>query len=289
MLTTILKFSLLSCFLTLVSTTVATAFSLDVLTPINEIVGTTSDIPLSGGSENFGTNVSVGDSARFRLGDADTSTELAQLEIVYSADNGITNTTTNDHQIMIAQTSNSQNLMDTGTISILVNSDVAGGGGEFTFNWFSANPSGISNTPLDLEILYTLYDIDFNQAVSFDSSEAQSITVDGNTRLTTNIDSVTVSIFDGGNTDSTIDEPLNAVQVLSQQSSSDVFNLERTSGSGNALYIFEFRDPSLNIDFSNPETISTVPFEFSPTLGLLISTFGGLSLYMKRRANLDTN
>ena len=77
--------------------------------------------------------------------------------------------------------------------------------------------------------------------------------------------------------------------AISQQSSSDVFNLERTSGSGNALYIFEFRDPSLNIDFSNPETISTVPFEFSPTLGLLISTFGGLSLYMKRRANLDTN
>ncbi len=279
-----LKFGFLSSLLLLIPTTAAQAFSLELSEPIgNEIFNTSRSVPGSGGSENFGTSVSVGDSVRFRVNKEGETTEFAQLEIVYSADNGVTNTTTNDHQVMIVQTENSQGFTDTGTLTILLSLNESGGSGEFTFNWYDALPGETSTTSKELEILYTTYDLDFRQEIFFDSSQAQSITLDGSTLLDSTIGSTT-NIFDPSNSNSTINEPKNAAQILSQQSSSHVFSVGKTTGTGNALYMFEFRDPSNNITFTNPST-QNVPFEFSPGLGLLIcSVFWG-SVYLKRRIN----
>ena len=80
-----------------------------------------------------------------------------------------------------------------------------------------------------------------------------------------------------------INEPKNAVQILSQDSSSHTFNVGKVSGSGNALFMFEFRDPSNNITFTDPYT-QEIPFEFSPTLGLLLS--GGICAGLHGRKKL---
>lgn len=281
MLRNILKFGLLPFLLVLTSIRTAEAFSLEIFEPIgNEIFNTSRSVPGGGGSENFGTSVSVGDRVRFRVREEGQTDEFAQLEVVYSADNGVRNTTADDHQVMLVQTEDSQGLTDSGTISILINLDTSGGSGEFTFNWYDPLPGGTSTTPQELEILYTTYDLDFNQEIFFDSEEAQTITLDGNTRLDSTIGSTT-NIFDPSNSSSTISEPRNAAQILSRQSSSDVFSVGKTTGTGNALYMFEFRNPSNNINFTDPVT-QEVPFKFSSGLGLLIcSVFWG-SVYLKR-------
>ena len=129
MLKNILKFGLLPFLLVLTSTKIAEALSLEIFgDPINEIVGTTSDVPGGGSSNNFPTSVSVGEAARFRVTKEGEEVDFAELEIVYSADNGVA-----DNQVMIVQTSNSQGLTDTGTVSILLTLDQSGGNGEFTF------------------------------------------------------------------------------------------------------------------------------------------------------------
>ncbi len=130
MLKNILKFGLLPFLLVLNSTKIAEALSLQIFgDPINEIFGTTSDVPGGGTAANFPPSVSVGDAARFRVKKEGENDEFAQLEIKYSADNGVAN-----NKVMIAQTSNSQGLMDDSTVSILLTLDQSGGNGEFTFN-----------------------------------------------------------------------------------------------------------------------------------------------------------
>ncbi|MDJ0900403.1 MAG: hypothetical protein QNJ55_16485 [Xenococcus sp. MO_188.B8] len=277
----ILKFGLPSLLLVLTPTTIVEAVSLEIFgDPIDEIVGTTSAIPGSGSSNNFPASVSVGDAARFRVRQTGETNEFAQLEIVYSADNGVA-----DNKVMIAQTSNSQGLTDSGTASILLTLDQSGGNGEFTFKWYEALPGGTSTTPKDLEILYTTYDLDYRQEISFNSSIAQSFSLDGSTRLNYTIDSTTNVYDPSPGSKSTFNEPKNAVQVLSQESSSHSFSLGKTTGSGNALYMFEFRDPSNNITLNDPIT-QEVPFTFSPVIGLLTSAFFWGLGYLRRRMNL---
>ena len=280
MLKNILKFGLLPFLLVLTSTKIAEAVSLEIFgAPINEIVGTTSDVPGGGTSDNFPTSVSVGDAARFRVRKEGETDEFAQLEIKYSADNGVAN-----NKVMIAQTSNSQGLMDDGTVSILLTLDQSGGNGEFTFNWYEALPGGTSTTPKDLAILYTTYDLDWQQEISFNSSIGQSITLDGSTKLGYTIDrAATTNVYDPfPGSSSSFNDSQNAVQILSQESSSHPFSVGKTTGSGNALYMFEFRDPSDNITFNDPFT-QPVPFKFSPVIGLLTSAVFWGSLYLKCR------
>lgn len=264
-----LKLGLLSFTLLLTSATAASAASLELFgDPIQEVVDTTSDIPVNtgGSNANFPSSAPVGSFAQFRVRKEGETDEFAQLRITYSGDNGVT-----DNKVMIAQTSDSQGLTDTGTASILLTLDQDAGSGDFTFNWYEP-ASGTSTTPKDLDVLYTTYDLDFNQQISFDSSEAQSITLDGSTKLTSTIDSTT-EVYDGANSNSSFNEPKNAVQILSENSASHTFSVGKHTGSGNALYMFEFRDPSNNISFTNPNT-QQVPFEFSPSLGLVVC--GGL-------------
>lgn len=266
----IFKLSLLSFALLLTSATVAEAVSLELFgDPIQEVVGTTSDIPVNSGgsSANFPSSAPLGSYAQFRVKKEGETNEFAQLRITYSGDNGVT-----DNKVMIAQTSDSQGLTDTGTASILLTLDQNAGSGEFTFNWYEPSVGGTSTTPKDLAVLYTTYDLDYNQQISFDSSEAQSITLDGSTKLTSTIDSTT-EVYDGANSNSSFNEPKNAVQILSENSASHTFSVGKHTDSGNALYMFEFRDPSNNISFTNPNT-QQVPFEFSPSLGLVVC--GGL-------------
>ena len=80
--------------------------------------------------------------------------------------------------------------------------------------------------------------------------------------------------------------PENAFQILSNEASSHTLSLGKTSGTGNALFMFEFRDPSSNITFSDPDVVS-VPFEFSPVIGLFTSAIFWGSLHLKRRMNLS--
>lgn len=284
MLRNIFGLGIVSSLFVLTSLKTVAAFSLEISDPIgSEIFNTSRTVSGSGGSENFGTSVSLNDSVRFRVNKQGETSEFAQLEVIYSADNGITNTTASDHQVMIVQTENSQGLTDAGTISILLNLDENGGSGEFTFNWYEALPGGTSTTPLDIEVLYTTYDLDFNQEIFFDSSQAQSITVNGTTNLAYTIGSNT-EIYDNNNSNSTFNNPQNAAQILSKDLSSHTFSVGKRSGVENALYMFEFRDPSSNITFTNPSTVN-VPFKFSPGLGLILSAIFWGSIWFKNQVD----
>ena len=50
--------------------------------------------------------------------------------------------------------------------------------------------------------------------------------------------------------------------------------------------MFEFRDPSDNITFTNPTT-QNVPFKFSPGFGLLICSIFWVLVYLKRQVTLN--
>ncbi len=76
------------------------------------------------------------------------------------------------------------------------------------------------------------------------------------------------------------------MQILSKNTSSHTFSVGRQDANTRSLYMFEFRDPSDYIAFTNPQTYP-VPFEFSPSLGLLISASLWGPLYLKRRLKLN--
>lgn len=234
------------------------ALTFEVANAQKEISGTSTDVTGSGSTSNFDGSTTVGDFAVFDI-DAvgeSSSTDFADLRVTYQADNGSIGS-----DMMIARTSNSQGLEDTGTISVLLKIGNTGGGtAQLAFEWFAPGSfdGGVEQggiQPLTgTDVLYTTFDIDFEQLVSVQRSEVQSYTLDGSTKLTATDDGTTVRFEDSG-ANSQFDDPTTAAQFLSSANSgSQTLSMGKQKSSGNALFMFEFRDPSQTVTFTDPTT-----------------------------------
>ena len=260
------------------------AANLEISGVQTQIAGTSTDVTGSGGSANFASGTVVGDFAVFDISSVDDSTgqttSFGHLRVTYSADNGGVGS-----DIMIARTTDSQDLTDSGTLSVLMNIGGDNRTADLTFDWFTVGSfsggveqtgSSLINTPIN----YTSFDIDFQQLNAFERDDVAQYTLDGNTQLTATDDGTDIFFEDSG-ADSSFGDPTTAYQVLTRdQAASHRITMGKQSSNGNALFMFEFRDPSDVTTFTDPDT-TVVP---EPTSSLLfLSALTGFLLRRSRR------
>lgn len=252
-----------------------TVSSLAVTSASLETFNTSRAVPIgtSGSAANFALTTPDSGSVvgRFRLTDLSNNQAFADLAIRYDGTRAVSDYSTIPLSgLMVVRTEDSQNLTDSGTISFLVNQSVTSLS-RFTFDWYT--PDGLYNTPKSVAINVTTFDIDFRQQVRVNETNIQTLRLATGSRLSyaTGVNaggSVWTQVYDAGNTDSNFNEPLNATQFLTRSGSSQTIEMGKTSGNGNALFMFEFRTPSaitpnLSVEVPVPE-----PSTYAVLLGL---------------------
>ncbi|WP_238527697.1 hypothetical protein [Lentisphaera araneosa] len=204
------------------------------------IFNTSTDIPGSGGSDNT-LYMGNGSYVDFELSLENSVDPYAHLrvtvdDIIGSGSGGYGN-------LMLAQTSNSQGLTDTGTLSFLMTGN-GYNSATLTLDWYTAN--GLFDTRLEEERFITSYDIDYNQYNNFFTDDLAGIGLSENTDLTLEYDNGLANVFsDGGS--ATMSDSEHAVAVLTNEISSQEIQVGK-DGKGNVLFMFEFRNPSQNLD-----------------------------------------
>lgn len=243
-----------------------------------ELVGTTSAVPAGGVVTNFPTGtVTVGQSnAYFQLFSAQTNARFTDMRVTVIGVNGTLSTAGGRSGLMIAQTSNSQTLTDAGTMSVLSNFSAVGTNNESSvtlkFDFFVPDTTTAQSLPLEV----TSFDYDFRQFMSVLQSD---FTLEAHgTALTKTQNATTMSWTDLGNTNATFNQTSNAVALNNVPDSSFQITVGKT-GSGYSLFMFEFRDPSVNL--SSPLTPNAQVPEPSSTL-LLISALCALPFVRRR-------
>lgn len=212
-----------------------------------EIVGSTSAVPDGGTASNFSTTTLVLGTtfASFQMVLANGSnTRVADLRVTPVAVTGTLDTAGGTQSgLMVAQTSNSQGLTDTGTFSILT--DFAGpnlsGVSSMTFrlDWFQPD----TTIPLPISVEITSFDYDFNQFLRVSTGDYSNQTHGSALTAST---AAGFTRWQAGNSDSSFSNPDNAV-IFNTNMDSSMFIEVGKNGSGNSLFMFEFRDPSINL------------------------------------------
>lgn len=205
------------------------AVSLSITGSILETVGSDASVPSGGTTANTDT-WSTGTVGIFEMNGGDFYMRV-------SATNPTGSLSPGTDSLMVARTVNSQGLTDTGTLSILIRRDTTWTL-DLNFSFFTDVDLTV---PAPLTLLLTSLDIDFNQQYFVSNSSFQySVTSDP-----TNI--VTMANPPAGYTGFTAEgnanfsDPKYAVASVGSGSSFDV----RVAHNSNALYMFEFRDPSI--------------------------------------------
>ncbi|MGL4399165.1 MAG: PEP-CTERM sorting domain-containing protein [Luteolibacter sp.] len=236
-----------------------------------EIVGSLSTVLVGGSAANFSTTpVVLGTtSASFQMVLADGSgTRFADLRLTPTAIKGTLDTVGGQSGLMIVQTSNSQGLMDAGTFSILTDFAAANSGGissmTLRLDWFQPG----TTIPLPVAVEMTSFDYDFNQFLRVSNTYIAS--EEHGSALTYTSSGGVSSWVDGAGSDSSFSNPNNAV-ILNTISTSSMFIEVGKTGKDNSLFMFEFRDPSINL----------IP---EPSSALLALT-GVVGLVLRRRRN----
>ncbi len=241
-----------------------------------EIVGTSSAVPNSGDPFNFSAgNVSVGLTfASFQLLNDSTSQRFADMRVTLAAVNGTLDTSSNRSGLMIAQTSNSQGLTDTGTLSVLTGFTGAGTGGESSvtlrFDFFEPNTATAKAVPLEL----TSFDFDFRQFLRVSSADFTAAAQ--GSKLTRTSNGSTYTFSDETNSNAMFNQATNAVVLNNVVDSSFEITVGKKAGVGNSLFMFEFRDPSKVLD--TPLTPAPIPEPAAPLMATV-----ALSLIALRR------
>lgn len=244
-----------------------------------ELVGTSSIVVGSGNpSQNYNSSTAVGDFAVFDIVAVDdlnggTVTDFADLKVTYLSDNGGSGS-----NVMIARTTDSQGLTDAGTISIILQLNVAGGDAAFQFDWYAPdsfiggveqNAASLLNTPIN----YTTFDIDYRQKVVVEKSGLQSYTLNDNSAISVVDDGSAISFEDDGS-HAVANDPEAAVQfVMNDMPASHVISVGKQVSGGPALFMFEFRNPSEVVVFTDP-VFTAVPEPSSMSF-----LMGGLALF----------
>ena len=252
-----------------------------------ELVGTTKTVLGSGTNSNYSTGVTVGRSAVFDM--TKNGADFADLRVTYLSDNGSVGS-----KIMIARTVNSQGLVDTGTISVLITTTAAGGGTlgggvGLRFDWFAPGSfvGGVQQSGAALlteGIHYTTFDIDWLQYVTANLADLDSYYLHSATQLTADVTKTPgVVWFEDNDGRSDIDRPEYAAQFLTRSGdpASHEVNMGKQASPGNALFVFEFRDPSEVLDGFVPIKVSVVP-EPTNALGIMFLSVAGLMIRHRR-------
>ncbi|WP_308950667.1 PEP-CTERM sorting domain-containing protein [Thalassobacterium maritimum] len=233
-------------------------------------IGDSTTVSGSGSTANYSNETAVGDYAVFDIQTRDefdnVTSDYAQLKVTYLSDNG--NVGSN---LMIGQTVNSQGLTDTGTLSVLAT--INGGVGTVTlqFDWYTfgsfvGGAETESSSAFTDTINYTTLDIDFQQIVTVAKEDVADYTLEKTSQLTATDNGTSIAFTDDG-ADTNVDNPETAVSFTSNGSGSQQIAVGKQSTDGNALFIFEFRDPSVIAPFVEAETI---PVPEPSTAGLLL-------------------
>ncbi len=261
------------------------AFNLQLQGVQTQIAGTTTDIPEGGTQSNFGVGVQVGNFAVFDIfavDDSNNATDFADLRVTYAADNGGVGS-----NIMIAQTTNSQGLTDSGTLSVLIGlSSTTGGTVTLNFDWFMPGsfdggveqPGAAVISPTKFRI--TTFDIDFQQLVAVNRPVVENYLLNGVTLLTATDANNLITFTDDG-ADSFFNDPETAAQFLTVPSTSQTLVMGKQFEGGNALFMFEFRDPSDVTVFTDP-TITPVPEPSASGILTLLAGLAGFTVARRR-------
>ena len=255
------------------------AVSLRISDVQQELVGTSSDETGSGSTANYSGSAAVGDSAVFDVADINNQ-DFADLRVTYSSDDGGVGS-----NIMIARTSDSQGLTDDGTLSILLDIGNSGGGTiSLDFEWYTPGSfsGGVEQSGASLlsnPVNYTTFDIDFKQLVEIPDVGISQYTLDGSSVLT----DTTVPggfRFEDNGADSTFDDPTTAVGFLTDNTPQfHTITMGNQAEGGPALFMFEFRDPSDNVTFADPDVTNVPESRFSA----ILVAFGALGFALRRR------
>lgn len=213
-----------------------------------ELVGSSASVPGGGANTNFapGTVVIGTTSARFQLMAADTNTRFADMKVTVAAVTGSLGSPGGTSGLMIVQTVNSQGLQDSGTMSVLANFGAKGAGGraDLTLLFEFFQPDTETGLPVALEV--TSFDYDYNQFIEVAHTDFMAGA--HGTKLTRTSTATTTLIADTTNSDATFNQSSNAVVLNNVPDSSFEVTVGKV-GTGNALFMFEFRDPSQVLDF----------------------------------------
>lgn len=242
-----------------------------------EIVGNSSAVPAGGSTTNFSPGtVSVGTShANFRLVVSGTSTRFADMKVTLAEVNGTLDTSGSRSGLMVAQTSNSQGLTDAGTMSVLTDFTSVGAGSTSSitlrFDFFEPD----TTTPLSVALQLTSFDYDFNQFMRVSNPDFS--TEAHGSKLTKSATTPTTTTWaDTTGSDATFTQATNAVVLNNVPDSSFQITMGK-AGTGNSLFMFEFRDPSEILD-APLIPVTGVP---EPSAGLLL--LAALGLLGRRR------
>lgn len=248
--------------------------------------GTNSDIP-GGGSLTQTAVSTVGDFVDFTIGDADAIVgdkflaaninalpTVATLRVTLAAISGGT-------ELLLARTSNSQGLMDVGTVTVLLANTTPStpNNATFTFSWRNAaNTASLSG---DEQMVFTSYDIDFTQRNTVSASDYSVIGFNPVTNLTNTTNLGITNVTDPApGTTSTVDQPENAYAFITVEGDFEQsISVDKVGGGGpggftldgNQLYMFSFRSPS--------PLVEAIPEPSTALLGGL----GLLALLRRRR------
>jgi hypothetical protein len=236
---------------------------------------------------SYATDSEVGSYAVFDISttnsDTDETTAYGQLKVTYLSDDGGV-----EGNIMIAQTTSSQGLTDSGTLSVFFNTTTSGGTVTLQFDWYSLGSfvDGVEqedSSLLSQQINYTALDIDYGQVVSVSTADIDSYALEGDeeigTIVTASSDEVNgvTSFSSDSNSSSNAYESKSAVSFLSNTDGSQQITMGKTSGSGASLFLFEFRDPSEIANFVDAtETVVPEPSSAALLLGCSAVAFAAL-------------
>jgi hypothetical protein len=227
-----------------------------------ELVGSTSALPIGtgGSTANFpsGTVVVGTTFAQFRLLEVGSNVAYADMKVTVVGKTGEFRTTDSKSGLMIAQTSNSQGLLDTGTLSILTSMGSAVGGEiDATFQFSFYEPG--TTTPKNVALEVTSFDFDFDQYMEMQNTDFNASA--HGAHLVPSDNGIFSRWAETDGLGSEFNDANHALVFNNVQDSSFELTLGKVGNNSNALFMFEFRDPSTNL--SNPLTpISAVP-EFS--------------------------
>jgi len=242
-----------------------------------EIVGSLSTVIESGAASNFPTsNLTVGTSfAKFQMVNSATAVRAFDMKVTLTGVFGDLDNNGGQTGLMIAQTVNSQGLNDPGTMSVLTDfSSLLETSITLQFDFFAPD----TETPLTVALELTSFDYDYGQFLQVNNSDFTK-SAHGSLLTKTN-PSIGTTRWSGPNNEinATFAQTSNAVAVNNVADSSFSLTMGKTTGGGNSLYMFEFRDPSVNL--GSPLTpVDAVP---EPS-GALIACLGALTMLRRRR------
>ena len=249
--------------------TLANAASLAITGIVSDTIGTTAQLVapnLSGTADNTNT-WAVGTVGVFEMNNG-------AYYMAVNATNPTGGLVPANDSLMVTRTVDSQGLTDNGTLSVYVRPNpltATEWSLDLNFSFFS---DVALTTPAPLQLLLTSLDIDFAQRyftsnTSFDNNTT-GVTTDLITPGTVPSGYTGFTTIAGAN--STYDDPAHAVASFGQGSSFDI----RLAHNAVALFMFEFRDPSL--------VTGLIP---EPSSSLLL--LGGVSMLgLIRRRSLAT-